>query len=123
MVRYRILSGQTADTSGLFESMEKIKIKILESLASVYISEIFLNIDDQHMSEAEVSLNKAIEINTQNGTQFWLSQSYYLYSEFFKRRNNLLQAREQMNKAIEIMKECGADGWVERYEKELVELH
>ena len=75
------------------------------------------------MPEAEEWLNRAIEINTQNGTQFWLSQSYYLYSEFFKRRNNLLQAREQMNKAIEIMKECGADGWVERYEKELVELH
>jgi len=27
-----------------------------------------------------------------------------------------------MNKAIAIMKECGADGWVERYEKELGEL-
>ena len=28
----------------------------------------------------------------------------------------------QLNKAIEIMKECGADGWLERYEKELAEL-
>ena len=123
MVRYRILSGQTADTSELFESMKKIKIKILKSLASVYISEIFLKIDDQHMPEAEEWLNRAIEINTQNGTRFWLGQSYHLYSEFFKCQNNLPQAREQINKAIDILKECGADGWVERYQKELVDLH
>ncbi len=32
------------------------------------------------------------------------------------------ETMEQMNKAIQIMKECGADSWVERYEKELVEM-
>jgi len=26
---------------------------------------------------------------------------------------------ENLGKAIEILKECGADGWVEKYEKEL----
>jgi hypothetical protein len=25
----------------------------------------------------------------------------------------------KLNKAIEIFRECGADGWVEKYEKEL----
>ncbi len=66
---------------------------------------------------------KAINMNSQNGTRLWLGRSYHLYSEFFKRQNNLSQAREQMNKAIEIMNECGADGWVKRYEKELAALH
>jgi len=28
----------------------------------------------------------------------------------------------KVNKAIEIFKECGADGWVEKYEKELASL-
>ncbi len=30
--------------------------------------------------------------------------------------------RWNLGKAIEILKECGADGWVEKYEKELALL-
>jgi len=30
-----------------------------------------------------------------------------------------LKARENLGKAIEILKECGANGWVEKYEREL----
>jgi len=37
----------------------------------------------------------------------------------FKRKGDLPKAKENLNKAIEIFKKCGADGWVERYEKEL----
>jgi len=33
-----------------------------------------------------------------------------------------LKAQENLGKAIEILKECGADGWVEKYEKELATL-
>ena len=32
------------------------------------------------------------------------------------------KARENLNKAIEIFKECGADGWVEKYDKELAAI-
>ena len=31
-------------------------------------------------------------------------------------------SRENLNKSIEILKDCGADGWVEKYEKELASL-
>jgi hypothetical protein len=30
-----------------------------------------------------------------------------------------LKAQENLGKAIEIQKECGADGWVDKYEKEM----
>ena len=33
-----------------------------------------------------------------------------------------MKARENLGKAIEILKECGADGWVNKYEKELALL-
>jgi tetratricopeptide (TPR) repeat protein len=33
-----------------------------------------------------------------------------------------LKAQENLGKAVEILKECGADGWVEKYEKELSKL-
>jgi hypothetical protein len=32
------------------------------------------------------------------------------------------KAKEDLNRAIEIFKECGADGWVEKYAKELASL-
>jgi hypothetical protein len=52
-----------------------------------------------------------------------LGQDHALYSELFFQKENLSQACEQMTKAITVMKECGADGWVEKYEKGLVELN
>jgi hypothetical protein len=35
------------------------------------------------------------------------------------RQRNRLKALENVGKAIQIFKGCGADGWVEKYEKEL----
>jgi len=51
-----------------------------------------------------------------------LGKDYAFYAELFKRKNDLRKAREKLNKAIEILKECGADGWVEKYEKELATI-
>jgi hypothetical protein len=51
-----------------------------------------------------------------------LALDYAVYAELFKRKGDQSKAKENLNKAIEIFKECGADGWVERYEKELVSL-
>jgi hypothetical protein len=48
-----------------------------------------------------------------------LARDYALYSELFKRKGDLPKARENLGKAIDIFKECGADGWVEKYEREL----
>jgi hypothetical protein len=33
-----------------------------------------------------------------------------------------LKAKKYLNQAIEIFKKCGADGWVEKYKKELAKL-
>jgi hypothetical protein len=40
----------------------------------------------------------------------------------FKRKEDFPKVKENLTKAIEIFKECGADGWVEKYEKELAAL-
>jgi hypothetical protein len=53
---------------------------------------------------------------------FYLGRDYALYADFFKRDGDRLKARENLGRAIEILKECGADGWVEKYERELVAL-
>ncbi len=53
---------------------------------------------------------------------FWLVRTYALYAEFHKRNGDQSKAKENLTKAIEILKECGADGWVEKYEKELTAI-
>ncbi|MBL7178241.1 MAG: hypothetical protein ISS66_20650, partial [Desulfobacteraceae bacterium] len=123
VARAKILSGdQDIDRSTLFKYHETNRIKIYEGLVARYTGEILLNLDDQNLSEAEDWIRKAIETNKRNGMMFHLGQDYALYAELFKRKSDKSKAKENLNKAIEIFKECGADGWVEKYEKELAAL-
>ncbi len=48
-----------------------------------------------------------------------LAMDYALYGEMFKRKSGQSKGRKNLNKSIKIFKKCGADGWVEKYEKEL----
>jgi hypothetical protein len=86
------------------------------------IGKILLNIDDQHISEAEDWIKRAIETNQQYGMMWNLARDYALYAELFKRKEDFPKVKENLTKAIEIFKECGADGWVEKYDKELTAL-
>jgi len=81
-----------------------------------------LNIDDHNLSDAEHWIQNAIEADQRNRMMFHLGQDYALFAELFKRKGGSQKARENLGKAIEIFKECGADGWVEKYEKELAAL-
>ena len=103
----------------VYKWYEDIKNKYLEGWAPNYIGKILLNIDDHHLSEAEDWIKKAIETNQKYGMMWNLAQDYALYAEFYERKGELAKAKKKLNKAIEIFKECGADGWVEKYEKEL----
>ena len=101
---------------------KKKRIRLFDGWMARYIGEILLNIDDQHISEAEEWITKAIEADSRNDMRWHLGRDYALYAELFKRKGDQLKARENLGKAIEIMKECSADGWVEKYEKELEPL-
>ncbi len=53
------------------------------------------------------------------GMDYWLAKTYTLYAGLFQKEGELSKAKDTLAKAIEIFKECGADGWVDKYEKEL----
>ena len=106
----------------LYDYYEKQTYRLFDGWMARYIGEILLNIDDQHVSEAEEWIKKAIEADSRNDMRWHLGRDYALYAELFKRKSDLPKARENLGKAIEIMKECSADGWVEKYEKELALL-
>jgi len=98
------------------------KIKVYESQTRNFIAAILMNIDVLRIDEAESWIKKAIEAAKKNGMMWDLGRDYALYAELFKRKGDQSKAKENLNKAIEILKECGADGWVEKYEKELASL-
>jgi tetratricopeptide (TPR) repeat protein len=81
-----------------------------------------MNLEDQHIPEAQDWISKAVEADKRNGMMWHLGKDYALYAELFKRKGDLPKAKENLGKAIKIFKECGADGWVEKYEKELESL-
>jgi class 3 adenylate cyclase/tetratricopeptide (TPR) repeat protein len=123
VARSRVMNKEKdVNLESLYTHSRNNKVKAFEGWIPRYIGEILLNIDDQHISEAEHWIQKAIEADQRNRVMFHLGMDYALYADLFKRKGDRLKAQENLGKAIEILKECGADGWVEKYEKELVTL-
>jgi tetratricopeptide (TPR) repeat protein len=112
-------NDKAIDLDSLFECAKQNKVKLQDGLMARGIAEILMNIDDDHIAEAEDWIHKAIDADQKNGMRLDLGRDYALYAEFFKRRGDPLKAKENLGKAIEILKECGADGWVSRYKKEM----
>jgi len=123
LVRSKVMNKEKdVDLESLYAYSRNYRIKSSEGWIQRYIGEILLNIDDQHLSEAEHWIQNAIEADQRNRTMFSLGVDYALYAELFKRKGDRLKAQDNLGKAIEILKECGADGWVTKYEKELAGL-
>jgi tetratricopeptide (TPR) repeat protein len=123
LARSKVMNEEKdANLESLYVHSRNNNVKAVEGWVQRYIGEILLNIDDKHVSEAEHWIQKAIEADQKNRTMFQLGKDYALYADLFQRRGDKLKAQENLGKAIEILKECGADGWVEKYEKELAKL-
>jgi class 3 adenylate cyclase/tetratricopeptide (TPR) repeat protein/ribosomal protein L40E len=120
LARSKVMNKEKdANLESLYAYSKNNKIKAGEGWFQIYIGEILLNIDDQHMSEAEHWIQKAIESDQRNRMMFNLGRDYLIYSNLFKRKDDRSKVQENLGKAIEIFKECGADGWVEKAAKDL----
>ena len=106
----------------IFKWHAHIKDKWTKSWVQNSIGAILLNFDDQHLSEAEDWIRRAIETNERYAMMWNLARDYALYAELFKRKADLPKAKENLIKAIDIFQECGADGWAQKYEQELAAL-
>jgi len=117
-----MMNEKDIDLESLYVHVYENKMKNLGNYKLRYIGEILLNIDDQHLPEAEDWIKKAIEAHKRDGMMCYMGMAYTLYAELFKRKGDALKAKENLNKAIGIFKECGADGWAKNYEKVLAAL-
>jgi tetratricopeptide (TPR) repeat protein len=123
----RILNGEPdIDIHKLDELMkahEKSRLAISKSMGSRCIGEIFLHIDDHHMTEAEEWIRRSIDFDVMHAIPWNLGKDHALYADFFKKKGDIPKAKEQLTKAIDLFRECGADGWVTRTEKSLASLN
>jgi hypothetical protein len=106
----------------LIERYKNNKMTVYEGFMARTIGDIMLNIDDDHFSDAEDWIKKAIDADTKNGTRWELANDHAIYADLFKKKSDVFKAKENLHKAIDIFKECGAHGWVDRTQKSLAEL-
>ena len=104
----------------LYNFAAKNNLKVNDGWMRRYIGQILLN--DKHLSEADDWIKRAITSDERNGVMWSLARDYALYAELYKRQGDPEKARGNLSKAIGILQECGADGWVEKYEKDLDDI-
>ena len=120
LMRAKVLRhDQDIELSELFACYENYKLTWCKGWTARNIGDVLLHIDDNHLADAEVWFQKAIEEDTRNGMRWQLAMDHACYADWFKKKGDIQGAKEQLTKAIDIFRECGADGWVEKYEKEL----
>ncbi len=110
------------DLGALYNYVAENNVRAYDGWMKRYIGEILTNTEDGDNSAAEDWIRRAIEADQRNGMRFHLAKDYALYADLHRRREDWQKARENMNQAIQIAKECGADGWIEKYEKELAAM-
>jgi class 3 adenylate cyclase/tetratricopeptide (TPR) repeat protein len=123
IAKAKVLIGQTdINLSDLFGYYKKNSVKIFKGWMARDIAEILLHIDTDHFAEVEEWIRKAIEAHAQNGMKWQLACDHAVYADFFCRKSDNKNARENFRKAIALFRDCAADGWAEKYEKELTLL-
>jgi len=123
LVRAKVLRhDQDIEVSELFAGYQNNKLTYCEGWMARNIGDILLNMDDDHLSDAEIWFQKAIEADTRNGLRWQVANDHAFYADWFKNKGDIQGAKDQLTKAIDIFKECGADGWVTRTEKTLASL-
>ena len=96
--------------------------KIFQGLTKRSIAEILFYLDERHLSKAEEWIKQAINEDEENQMSHQLGHDYAIYAKIFDRKGQREKSKETLSKAMEIFDECGANGWVEKYEKELAAL-
>jgi tetratricopeptide (TPR) repeat protein len=117
-----MIKDKNFDLSALCKIPSELKIRRYEGKTKRSLGDLLLNFGDDHLSQAEQWITQAMEADKKNGMKFELGLDNLSYAELFKRKGDMLIATETLGRALQIFKDCGADGWVEKYEKELAAI-
>jgi tetratricopeptide (TPR) repeat protein len=123
LARAKVMNKETdVDLISLSKYGALVKMKVLYDSMARYIGDILLNLNEQHISEGEEWIKKAIEAAKENGMIFGLGRAYAIYAELMIRKEDIPGAKEHFKKAIEIYTQCGATGWAQKAQEKLKSL-
>ena len=83
------------DLEPIYNYISENKIKIYEGWMRRYLGEILLNMDENHLSEADKWIRQAIEADQRNGMMFHLAKDYALYADLFKRKDDIPKSQRK----------------------------
>jgi hypothetical protein len=115
-------NGEDVNLESICNNEYKSNYKIHDGWKARYLSEILLYNDERHIVDSEDWIKRAINADKKNGMMLQLAKNYAFYAYLLRRKDERSKAKETLCNAIEIFKECGANGWADKYEKELAQL-
>ncbi len=116
------LHEKDIDIALLSQYAEENKIKAIEGPMALGVSQVLLDVDEPDIENAEKWLHRAIDADLNTGQKWQLGMDYARYAGLFKHKNDHSRAKENFAKAIDIFQACGAEGWADKYKKELAVL-
>ena len=108
-----------SDVSTLFGYVNKNKVKLFEAWKQRYIGEILFKHNESYHSISMDWVQKAIASDERDGMKWYLARDLALLGGLYKKGGNIKKYKEYLCEAVSTFNECGADGWVNKYEKEL----
>lgn len=121
LIRTRLAASEQPDFNPEFlaEYLNTNELRVYDGLIRRHIGEIMMYMGK--MEEAEYWFEEAAQTHQKNEMNFHLACDYVVRGIAGKRVGKSIAALQHLTRAIDIFKECGADGWVEKYEKELID--
>jgi tetratricopeptide (TPR) repeat protein len=123
LYRAKILAGEVPQAFDLETLVPRSGcVKACEAWLYNNIGDILAHLDRSRYPEAELWFHKALSTGETNGTMFHVARAHALYSELLRKKGDHTSARNHLGKAVEIFKNCGSEGWVNKYENQLVSI-
>ena len=111
LAKAKVMNGETDIDLNLLVAFEKNNtMKFNDGLMKRYLGEIFLNLEDQYLPEADTWITNAIGVDTDTGMLYNLGMDYVCYRDLCKKQGREAAAAESHARALKIFSECGCAG-------------
>jgi len=120
IARARVLrNDRDLDLAFYTECIRRNRLPLYASRVRRHMAEILLTVGNGQLSVAEHWIREAIDHDLSMQLAWDLAQDYVVFSEIQMKKGDSAEGRNCVRRALKIFEQCGADGWVEKYRREL----
>ncbi len=109
MARAKVMKGESnVDLSQTMNFFSRNRNRGFRGWIAEYIAEILFHLGGPRLAEAHTWVERAIQLNRENGMQLLLARDYVLAARILEKMGEAARGRDLMSQGIEIFKDCGA---------------